>query len=264
VKTGLFSPINALRRLLGVAGILGFLAAVPLLGAPDSPGERAEAAFQSAESAWATNRVSPELSWSVGRAAFDWAEFQTKDADRARIAEAGILACRSALSNSPASAPANYYLALCLGQLARTKKLAALKLVSQMEGLLANARTLDESLDHAGPDRSLGLLYLDAPVWPTSIGSKSKARRHLERAVTLDPDHPENRLSLAEALLRWREKDAARSQLDAIDALWEAARKRLAGPDWEGAWSDWETRRTALAKTLGKGKATKAGAAPTP
>jgi hypothetical protein len=88
-----------------------------------------------------------------------------------------------------------------LGQLARTKGLSALKLVDQMEGEFTRARDLDEHLDYAGPDRSLGLLYRDAPVIG-SVGSRTRAREHLRRAVEVAPQYPENRLSLIEAYLK--------------------------------------------------------------
>jgi len=248
VKTGLFSPISTLLGILLACLAAGWCAVIPLRGDEPAPKNSAESLFKSARTAFETNRVSIEAAWRLGQAAFDWAEFQTHDPDRARIAEEGIAACKSALVNSPASAPANYYLALCQGQLARTKKLGALKLVVQMEASLSAAQTLDERFDHAGPDRALGLLYFEAPGWPTSIGNKNKARRHLERAVTLAPDYPDNRLSLAEALWHWHEKEGTQSQLEALDASWEAARTRLTGPNWEASWKDWETRRRALAK----------------
>ena len=88
-----------------------------------------------------------------------------------------------------------------LGQLARTKGLGALKLVNQMEHEFTRARDLDEQLDWAGPDRNLGLLYRDAPAIG-SIGSRTKAREHLKRAVELAPQYPENRLNLIEAYLQ--------------------------------------------------------------
>lgn len=266
VKTGLFCPCSGPpsrrpARLLAVVAALVVGLSTALHAGDTALASRAEAAFLAARAAFATNRLAVGAAWNLGRTAFDWAEFQSRDADRARIAEEGIAACRAAVSNAPASAPAHYYLALCRGQLAQTRRLSALKLVAEMEADFLAASTLDQTLDHAGPDRGLGLLYLQAPGWPTSIGSKSKARQHLERAVSLDPDHPENRIALAEALLRWKEREAARDQLDALEKVWEAARRRLTGPDWEGAWADWTPRREALAKRLRAGKAGAAASA---
>ena len=99
-----------------------------------------------------------------------------------------------------------------LGQLARTKGLGALKLVDQMEREFSRARELDEQLDYAGPDRNLGLLYRDAPAIG-SVGSRTRAREHLKRAVELAPQYPENRLNLIEAYLKWGERTGAYREL---------------------------------------------------
>ncbi len=247
VKTGRFRPLFLLAIRLALLGLTARAMIGPVAMGADNPStRRVEAAFSAARAAFETNREAVLPGWQFARACFDWAEIQERDADRARIAEAGIAACRQILLQSPSTPQAHYYQGLCQGQLARTRKLGALKLVAQMESSLLSARTLDERQDFAGPDRSLGMLYLDAPSWPTSIGSRTKARRHLESAIALEPTYPDNRLALAEALWRWREFAAAREQLLALTTAWEAARLRWTGPDWESAWIDWEHRRHLL------------------
>src|SRR5688572_19142703 len=120
-------------------------------------------------------------------AAFNWAELAQKDSQRAAIANQAIDVAREALKINPTNAAAHYWLAMNLGQLARTRTLGALPLVRQMETEFHAGRRMDEHVDYAGPDRSLGYLYRDAPGWPTSVGNKRKAREHLERAVQLHP-----------------------------------------------------------------------------
>jgi hypothetical protein len=71
-----------------------------------------------------------------------------------------------------------------------------------MEREFSLARKLDEHFADAGPDHNLGLLYRDAPALG-SIGSRAKARQHLQRAVELAPQYPEKRLNLIEAYLKW-------------------------------------------------------------
>ena len=190
-----------------------------------------------------------EAAWRFARACFDLAEFATNHTERAAIAEQGIAASRQALAQVSNSAPAHYYLGMNLGQLARTRGLGALKLVRQMEREFNNARLLDERFDHAGPDRNLGLLYRDAPALG-SIGSRAKAGQHLDRAVLLAPDYPENRLDLIEALTKWGDRDVARRELTALQDLWPAARAQFSGPAWAVSWSDWEARRQKATKKL--------------
>lgn len=183
--------------------------------------------------------------WEFARAGFDRAEFATNDTERAALAVLGIDACRKLIARDPKSAPGHYYLGMNLGQLARTKLLGALKLVDEMEREFKAAAALEERFDHAGPQRNLGLLYYEAPVLG-SIGSRTKARKHLERAVELAPDFPENRLNLAEAYLKWRDKQPLKRELEALQKLWPAAKTNFVGADWEAAWQDWTRRERQL------------------
>jgi tetratricopeptide (TPR) repeat protein len=186
-----------------------------------------------------TNNVA---AWVFARAAFNRGEFATNDTERAALAVQGIAACRKVLERDSNCVAASYYLGLNLGQLARTKLLGALPLVGEMEGGFKRARELDENFDYAGPDRFLGQLYFQAPGWPASVGSQRKARKHLERAVELAPDYPENRLNLAEASRKWRDKKLTQRELAALAELWPAAKTNYAGADWEAAWADWQPR----------------------
>src|ERR1051326_2638785 len=136
-----------------------------------------------------------------------------------------------------------------LGQLAQTRGLGALKLVKQMEGEFTIAKDLDEHFDYAGPDRNLGLLYLGAPVL-ASIGSRSKARQHLKRAVELAPEYPENRLNLIEAYSKWGDRHDATRELKALEEGWDAARVQFAGEQWFSSWVDWEERLKKVKKKV--------------
>jgi len=216
---------------------------------------RTESAYHAAQKAVAATNSMENL-WHVGRTAFDWADNNSREKIKAQVAETGIDACRAAIAKNPTSAPAHYYLALCLGQLAQTKTIAALRLVREMEKEFDRVRVLDEMLDHAGADRGLGLLYLEAPGWPTSIGDRKKARTHLERAVTLAPGYPDNHLNLLDLLIRVKDHRAAANELAATDSAWIEAKRTFSGEDWAAAWLDWDDRRTLLEtklrKTVGK------------
>ena len=200
----------------------------------------AQNAFIIAQKRFVTEPTNQVAAWEFARAGFDRAEFSTNDTERAAIAIGCIDACRKLLARDAKSAPGHYYLGMN-GQLARTKLLGALKIVDEMEREFKAAAALDERFDHAGPQRNLGLLYYEAPVFG-SVGSRTKACKHLERAAELAPDFPENRLNLAEAYLKWREKKPLRRELDALEKLWPAAKTNFTGADWEAAWLDW-TRR---------------------
>lgn len=180
--------------------------------------------------------------WALGAACFWRGEFAVDDEERTALANEGIAVCRTLTIRVPTVPEGHYYLAMNLGQLARTKWLEALGLVKELERGLKLASGMNPRLDHAGPDRCLGLLYRDAPGWPISLGSKSKARTHLLRAVELAPEFPENHLVLVETWVMWKEKKTLQRDLDTLAVLLPQARKQLTGEDWVAHWDDWERR----------------------
>jgi tetratricopeptide (TPR) repeat protein len=243
------------RGAIGLAGCLGFWAGPDQAWADPAAvgGEFAAYLRQSFREAQARYQSAPaeaDAAWKFGRACFDLADIATNKTQRASFAEQGIAACQQAIARQSNSAPAHYYLGMNLGQLAQTKGLSALWLVNRMEREFTQARGLDERLDWAGSDRNLGLLYRDAPAFG-SVGSRRKAREHLERAVKLAPDYPENRLNLIESYLRWGESQSARRELAALEQVWPSARTNLTGVAWMGSWADWEPRRAKLQNKIG-------------
>jgi tetratricopeptide (TPR) repeat protein len=240
------------RATIWLAGCLGFLAGINpgLASAPTAETEFAAYAKRNFQEAQAHYRKAPgegAAAWQFGRACFDLAEFATNRTERASLAERGIAACRVALARGSNSAPSYYYLGMNLAQLARTKGLSALVLVDQMEVEFSRARDLDEHFDYAGPDRNLGLLYRDAPVFG-SVGSRTRAREHLRRAVEVAPQYPENRLSLIETYIKWGERTGAYRELQTLEAAWPAARTNFVGEAWASSWADWEPRLKKLKK----------------
>jgi hypothetical protein len=210
----------------------------------------AEKVYKDAKARFQSQTNDAAAPWQFGRACFDWADFAPSNPQRADIATEGMAACNQLIARDGASAPGHYYLAMNMGQLAQTKKLGALKLVSQMETEFKTVLGADPKFDHAGADRGLGLLYYQAPGWPTSIGSKSKARQHLQKAVTIAPDFPENLMNLVEAESKWGEKSNALRDLKTLDDLWPTAQKQYSGDDWNASWADWTARRDAVRKKL--------------
>ncbi len=210
----------------------------------------AKRSFQEAQARYRHIPGETTAAWKFAQACFDLAEFATNKTERASLAEQGIAACQQALARASNSAPVYYYLGMNLGQLARTRGLSALGLVNQMQSAFARARDLDERLDWAGPDRNLGLLYRDAPAF-ASIGSRSKAREHLLRAVELAPRYPENRLNLIESYLQWGEPNKAHRELPSLQGIWSGARTNFFGEAWASSWADWDPRLEKLQKRIG-------------
>jgi tetratricopeptide (TPR) repeat protein len=197
--------------------------------------------FDEAKARFHREPANPDAAVQFGRACFELAECATNRTQRAEIDNQGIAACRQAVTRTSNSAPAHYYLGLNLGELARTEGFGALGLVSAMRKEFDLARSIDQGIDYAGPDRNLGQLYRDAPPL-LSVGNRPEAERRLRSAVTLAPEFPDNHLELIEGFLKWGQLDNARRQLSALEAAWPAARAKLTGPAWAASWADWEAQ----------------------
>lgn len=242
------------RWMSALVAILFVAAGIGLAAAELSPAEQAEQEFAAARVRYDAEKTNAMTAVAFARAAFDWAEFAVNDRQREAIAEQGIEAARQAVRLKPTHGPAHFYLALNLGQLARTKRLSALGLIEEMEAELLKAIKLDANFDYAGPDRTIGLLYLQAPGWPISVGNRAKAERHLSRAVELAPEYPENQLALTDAWLRWKNVAAARRQAKALAEIWPKAREMFKGPEWADEWKDWNQEREEIQKRIAQEK----------
>jgi tetratricopeptide (TPR) repeat protein len=212
--------------------------------------ERARQTYAAASERFQTNRQSLTTAWQLGQAAFELADLLPDDRERSQIAQAGLDASRQAVALDADSPQAHYYLALNLGESARAKKLAALRILREMERELLKAAQLQPGLDYGGPDRALGMLYLRAPPWPASVGNRNKARAHLQAAVELSPDYPDNHLCLGEAYAKWNETKNLERTLRTLEELLPKARARFAGEEWMATWDDWQKRFLQLQKDL--------------
>jgi tetratricopeptide (TPR) repeat protein len=189
--------------------------------------------------------------WKFAQACFEWAEFATNDTQRASLADEGIASAKFAAEMDPKNPAAHFYLAMNKGQLARTKSLGALALVKEMEESFLRSIKLDPTFDHASAHRSLGMLYLDAPGWPASIGNKTKARKQLEKAVEIAPDYPTNHLTLMGAYLRWGEKSALIAAMNRYRRILPKAKDKYVGDLWQNSWRIWDSEwRTVVEKSL--------------
>lgn len=191
---------------------------------------------------FAHDKTNSETAWRFAKACFERADFSTNDTQRAALAEQGIAASKHAVSLDTNSAAGYFYLGVNLGQMARTKLFSALGLLDEMEASWEKSIAVDPKFHNAAATRSLGLLYLNAPGWPLSLGSRSKARQRLQAAVELAPNYPENHLCWLETRLRWGERRALQAQLQATEQMLRSARTNLAGEMRKQDWTEWEAR----------------------
>jgi len=199
---------------------------------PAEPG-RARLAY------WRAAAADPSLYeayWKAARASIPVGEGAADDAARAAAFERGARTAQLALDLDPAPAEAHYYYALNLGLLARERPSTGVESIKAMLFHLEQALAVDPELDQAGPRRTLALVYLRAPGWPTSVGDEEAGLEQARRAAATAPGYPMNQLVLAEALVANGLEDEARAAL----AL---ARELLAA----GPWRDAERREATVA-----------------
>jgi tetratricopeptide (TPR) repeat protein len=208
----------------------------------------AQNAYKEAETQFHLKTNDVAAASHFARACFEYADLATNETQRAELAKVGIAVSRQMVAGDAKSGAGHYLLAMNLGELAQAEapSLAAYKLVHEVEREFKLAADLDVKLDCAGPARTLGLLYFQAPGWPFSIGNKRKAQEWLEKAVALSPEFPENQLNLAEAYLKWRSKDEAAKTLANLETIWPAAKTNFTGTAHARDWHDWEERRRQL------------------
>ncbi len=132
--------------------------------------------------------------------------------------QAGRKYAEIALRAFPESGLAHYLMAHLTAYEAERNPTRGLQMVPIIEKEAVMAASLNPPIDHGGPDRMLGELYLRAPGFPMSVGDSEKSAAHFRKAMTLDPDYPENRLGLVEALMAQEENGEACNELSTVIA----------------------------------------------
>lgn len=146
-------------------------------------------ATSSASGEW-PRRGSARAAWIAGKRA--------TGEDRRRHFADGMAHARALLSANPDDPEGLLWLAANLGSEALERgKLAALRVIPEMERLLLRLDARHPLYDHAAAARTLGVLYHKAPAL-ISIGSNARARGWFERALQRAPKHPATLILAAE------------------------------------------------------------------
>ena len=129
-----------------------------------------------------------------------------------------ILHSSWAIDLQPDSAVSYFYRGLCRGKQGEMKGVwASLRIIEPFEDDMKRAVELDPKVNHAGPHRALGKLYLELPFFLG--GDSDKSVFHLKEAVRLAPDYAENHLGLAQILVKKNNSTQARESLHKLIQL---------------------------------------------
>jgi tetratricopeptide (TPR) repeat protein len=181
-------------------------------------------AMRLATMAVAADRKNKSASVELARTAFFVADAIDKDENKIKkCAEIGVIAAREAgiKADNP---EACFFFALNQGIIVRFKGLFAINKLPEIHEALKISQKAD-TIDDGGPLRVLGMLYLKAPAWPSGIGDLDKALELLEQSVKKYPQHPQNYMFYAEALIEDDNKEKALQNLDiayklAVPEMW--------------------------------------------
>ena len=157
----------------------------------------------------------PDGRWRMARALY----YLTLTASSADDAAGLARRCMELEMGPDDPAEGHYYLALCIGARAQSRKMEGLSLVPKMVEQAEAALSKDPRALHAGPHRVLGGIYLRAPAWPLSVGDLDEALVHLEKATELGPQWAENYLMLAQALIEDGRTEEAKQAVAVARAL---------------------------------------------
>lgn len=132
------------------------------------------------------------------------------EADKRKFHEEGFQLAEGARAQNPDDPGALLQWTMHASAIAALdKNLAALKRIKEIEVTLLRLKEIAPAYRHAAADRTLGLLYRNAPMI-ISIGSTARAGRHLKEAFAKDPAYPGNCIFLADFYLSEGERREAR------------------------------------------------------
>jgi tetratricopeptide (TPR) repeat protein len=152
--------------------------------------------------------------WHAARAWCWLADYGATEDEKRRAGQKGVEFTNRARQLDGKRVEGHYFHARSIGMLADIERgLKALGRVKEMARSLERAIEVDEKFDEGGPHRLLGLLQLDTPGWPISIGNVKEAEKHIRRAAELSPTYPENQIALAKLLHKKKNDDGARAAL---------------------------------------------------
>lgn len=121
----------------------------------------------------------------------DWAVamYETPKGEREDAMAALADKARSLVETTPSDPALLIWEGIILSTYAGEKGgLGALGLCKEARAALEKALAIDEAALQGSAHTSLGSLYYQVPGWPIGFGSDDKARKHLQKALAMNPD----------------------------------------------------------------------------
>ncbi|KEF30058.1 MAG: hypothetical protein EP339_09465 [Gammaproteobacteria bacterium] len=148
-----------------------------------------------------------------------WAkiQYQTPEDKREKAFEKLSAETEAFVSQYPGRAEPLIWQGIVLSTYAGAKGgLGALGLVKQARKSLEKAVEIDPNALDGSALTSLGSLYYQVPGWPLSFGDDDKAKKYLQRALTLNPEGIDANFFFGDYLLEQGENDRAKVYLSKV------------------------------------------------
>jgi len=168
---------------------------------------------------------SDQYQWQWRLARTEYALAKTSDEAKIDHYDQCIRHSSLAIELQADSAVSYFYRGLCRGKQGEMKGIwASLAIIDPFEEDMKKAVELDPTVNHAGPHRALGRLYMELPFFMG--GDSDKSLDHLKEAVRLAPDYAENQLGLAQAFIEKNNSEQARETLHKMMQLTDNAQDK--------------------------------------
>lgn len=168
-------------------------------------------------------------------------EHGAKQDKKTLVAEA-LAAGNQCQLRTPGTPQCNYWQAVARGIGAREHPSSGVGDLKNIIELLKKADAAAPGLEDGGPARVLAFLLVRAPGWPVGPGNADDALVEAKKAVERAPNHPLNRIALAECLAATGDAAAAKVEYETAAQL---GRQR---GDADGV--DWAAQAAAALKKL--------------
>jgi len=157
-----------------------------------------------------------ELKWRLAR--IHYALGKNFEESRVHHYEQCILLSSQAIELKSNSAISYFYRGLCRGKKGEMNGVwASLGIIDPFEEDMKKAVSLDPTVNHSGPHRALGKLYMELPFFLG--GDLDKSEFHFLESIRLASDFAENYLGLAQVLMKKNKYTKARETLHKLIQL---------------------------------------------
>lgn len=177
--------------------------------------DTAQAALEKYRAALVEAQNKYDAQWRISRILYFIGAHTEKKKEKKIIFSQGIYHAKKAVALEPEKPDGYYWLGVNYGVYGEARGvLKSLFLVDDIKEAINKVIEIDRSYEDGGPDRVLGRVYFKLPGF--AGGDKKKSHDHLMKSLEYGPEDALTRVYLADTLLKLKEVDKAKKELDYV------------------------------------------------